>query len=56
MIYNKKNNPSDAPQDSPKGKWLVVMHTQSKDIQKQYKANKDGWAIDTSLKVTVIEW
>ena len=56
FIFNEENNPSDAPQDSPEGAWLVWLGNESKKILKQYKADKSGWAYDTSLIVAAIEW
>ena len=55
-IYNKSNKKSDAPQDSPEDAWVVALHEQSKEIQKEYNASSNGWASDSTLKIQVIEW
>ena len=55
-IYNSKNEQSQAPQESPEGAWKVLISGESKEIREQYNASENGWVIDTSLKVTVIEW
>ena len=55
FVCSKKEQ-SQAPQESPERAWKVTLHDQSKEIQEQFNTDDYGWAIDTSFKVTVIEW
>ena len=49
-----KNEQNDAPQESHE--WRINLAYQSKNIQEQYNVDYNGWAIDTTFKVTVISW
>ena len=58
-IFNRKSQPSDAPQESPEGAWLVTLHHLSDEERKGYISEtrwSQFWTRDSSLKISIIEW
>ena len=57
FIYNNQNQPSDLPQDSPDGAWLVSVINVSDEELKGYKLKEGGgkWLFDNTFKITIIE-
>lgn len=56
FILNKKNKPSDTPQESHEGAWLVTLNFVSDEARKGYTFEYGFWTRDSSLKVSIIEW
>ena len=50
-IINNKIQIDHDPQNSSIGGWMVYIGNESEDIQKQYQANKAGWANDSTIQI-----
>ena len=50
-MVNKKIQIDHDPHNSSIGAWMVYIGNESEDIQKQYQANKAGWANDSTIQI-----